>query len=121
MDSTGGLGVPRIYFGLGTGHLLEEIGRAAPDAVGLDWRIPIPQGRRRLPAGTALQGNLDPVACLTSPAILETEVAQVLADAPSAGYVFNLGHGVPPETDPDMLGRIVEQVHAFRAPQETQS
>jgi uroporphyrinogen decarboxylase len=118
-DSLAALGVPRIYFGLGTGHLLEEIGRAAPDAVGLDWRIPLAQGRQRLPAGTALQGNLDPVACLTSRAVLETEVAQVLADAPSSGYVFNLGHGVPPETDPDMLGHIVEQVHAFRAPQET--
>jgi uroporphyrinogen decarboxylase len=114
MDRLAVLDVPRIYFGLGTGHLLEEIGRAGPDAVGLDWRIPLGEGRRRLPPGTALQGNLDPVACLTSRAVLETEVAQVLTEAPSSGYVFNLGHGVPPETDPGMLGHVVEQVHAFR-------
>ena len=112
MDGLAALGVPRIYFGLGTGHLLEEIGRAGPEAVGLDWRVPLAEGRRRLPPGTALQGNLDPVALLTLPAVLESQVAQVLAEAPSSGYVFNLGHGVPPETDPGMLGHVVEQVHA---------
>ncbi len=115
MDGLAALGVPRIYFGLGTGHLLEEIGRAAPDAVGLDWRVPLGEGRRRLP-GVALQGNLDPVAVLASPAVLDSEVARVLGEAPSSGYVFNLGHGVPPETDPGLLGHVVEQVHAHRVP-----
>jgi len=114
IDGLAPLEVPRIYFGLGTGHLLEEIGRAGPDAVGLDWRVPLAEGRRRLGPGTALQGNLDPVACLTSQAVLESRVAQVLAEAPSGGYVFNLGHGVPPETDPGMLRLVVEQVHAHR-------
>jgi uroporphyrinogen decarboxylase len=114
-DGLAALGVPRIYFGLGTGHLLEAIGSAGPDAVGLDWRIPLQEGLERLPAGTALQGNLDPVACLAPRPVLEAEVADVLAEAPGRGYVFNLGHGVPPETDPGSLTHIVELVHAHRA------
>ncbi len=114
-DGLAALGVPRIYFGLGTGHLLEPIGSAGPDAVGLDWRIPLQEGLERLPAGTALQGNLDPVAPLTPLPVLEAEVAAVLAGAPERGYVFNLGHGVAPETDPGVLTHIVELVHAHRA------
>jgi len=107
--------VPRIYFGLGTGHLLEAIGSAGPDAVGLDWRVPLREGLMRLPSGTALQGNLDPVACLAPRPVLEAEVTEVLAGAPARGYVFNLGHGVAPETDPGVLTHIVELVHAHRA------
>ncbi len=113
-DGLAALGVPRTYFGLGTGHLLESIGSAAPDAVGLDWRVPLAQARSRLPATVALQGNLDPVACLCSRAVLEAEAAEVLAQAPPRGYVFNLGHGVPPETDPGLLSHLVELVHAHR-------
>jgi uroporphyrinogen decarboxylase len=114
LDGLAALGVPRTYFGLGTGHLLESIGSAAPDAVGLDWRVPLAQARTRLPATVALQGNLDPVACLCSRAVLEAEAAEVLAQAPPRGYVFNLGHGVPPETDPGLLSHLVELVHAHR-------
>lgn len=117
-DGLAALGVPRIYFGLGTGHLLEAIGSAGPDAVGLDWRTPLQEGRMRLPAGTALQGNLDPVAPLAPLPVLEAEVAEVLAGAPARGYVFNLGHGVAPETDPGVLTHIVELVHAYRAPSQ---
>jgi uroporphyrinogen decarboxylase len=115
LDGLTALGVPRIYFGLGSGHLLESIGSASPDAVGLDWRVPLEEGRRRLPSTIALQGNLDPVACLGSRAVLEAEAADVLARAPSSGYVFNLGHGVLPDTDPGLLTHLVELVHAHRA------
>ncbi|MGA2321962.1 MAG: uroporphyrinogen decarboxylase [Solirubrobacteraceae bacterium] len=114
-DGLAALGVPRIYFGLGTGHLLEPIASAGPDAVGLDWRVPLDEGRSRLPPGVALQGNLDPVACLAPRPVLEAEVAEVLARAPGRGYVFNLGHGVLPETDPGSLTHVVELVHAHRA------
>jgi uroporphyrinogen decarboxylase len=114
-DELAALGVPRIYFGLGTGHLLEPIGLVGPDAVGLDWRVPLAEGRLRLPPGVALQGNLDPVACLAPRPVLEAEVAEVLARAPGRGFVFNLGHGVLPETDPGSLTRVVELVHAHRA------
>lgn len=113
-DGLAALGVPRIYFGLGTGHLLDAIGSAAPDAVGLDWRVPLDEGRLRLPPRTALLGNLDPVACLAPRPVLEAEVAEVLARAPERGYVFNLGHGVPPEADPGLLTYVVELVHAHR-------
>jgi uroporphyrinogen decarboxylase len=121
LDGLKALDVPRIYFGLGTGHLLESIGRAGPDAVGLDWRVPLREGRRRIPPGIALQGNLDPVACLGSGAVLEAEAAEVLAHAPSSGYVFNLGHGVLPETDPGLLTHLVELVHAHDARAEASS
>jgi uroporphyrinogen decarboxylase len=117
-DGLAALGVPRIYFGLGTGHLLEAIGSAGPDAVGLDWRVPLDEGRLRLPPEVALQGNLDPVACLAPRPVLEAEVADVLAQAPGRGYVFNLGHGVPPETDPGSLTHVVELVHAHRTRRE---
>ena len=116
-DGLAALGVPRVYFGLGAGHLLEAIGSIGPDAVGLDWRVPLREGRLRLPHGVALQGNLDPVACLAPCAVLEAEVGEVLAAAPGRGYVFNLGHGVLPETDPGLLTHLVELVHAHGAPQ----
>jgi uroporphyrinogen decarboxylase len=114
-DGLTALGVPRIYFGLGTGHLLGPIGSVGADVVGLDWRVPLDEGRSRLPPEVALQGNLDPVACLAPRPVLEAEVAEVLARAPGRGYVFNLGHGVLPETDPGSLTHVVELVHAHRA------
>ncbi len=114
-DGLAALGVPRIYFGLGTGHLLEAIASAGPDAVGLDWRVPLHQARLRLPPEIALQGNLDPVAPLAPLTALATEVAEVLDGACERGYVFNLGHGVAPETDPGVLTHIVELVHAHPA------
>lgn len=108
------LNVPRVYFGVGTGHLLESMARAGPDVLGIDWRTPLDEARVRLPAGLALQGNLDPVVCLAPWEVLETAVADVLARVPERGHVFNLGHGVLPQTPPDMLKRIVEMVHAHR-------
>jgi uroporphyrinogen decarboxylase len=110
------LGVPRIYFGVGTGHLLEPIGSCGADVVGVDWRVPLDRARSRLPRRVALQGNLDPVACLAPTSAMEAEVRATLELAPDSGYVFNLGHGVLPETDPDALRRIVELVHAHRLP-----
>jgi uroporphyrinogen decarboxylase len=107
------LGVPRIYFGVGTGHLLESLAQAGPDVVGVDWRVALDDARARLPEGIALQGNLDPVACLTPPDAVEAEVRRVLARAPDRGYVFNLGHGVLPETKPETMTRIVELVRSF--------
>ena len=113
-EGLAGLGVPRIYFGVGTGHLLELIGQAGPDVVGVDWRVPLDLARKRLPAEIALQGNLDPVACLAPWEVLKSEVRDVLQLAPECGYVFNLGHGVLPETPPEVLSRVVETVHAHR-------
>jgi uroporphyrinogen decarboxylase len=107
------LGVPRIAFGLGTGHLLEAIAATGPDAMGLDWRTPLSNARHRLGPAMALQGNLDPAALLAPWSVVEAEASAVLAQAPGRGFVFNLGHGVPPETPPEMPGRIVELVHRY--------
>jgi uroporphyrinogen decarboxylase len=111
------LSVPRTYFGVGTAHLLELMAQGGPDVVGLDWRVPLDIARARLPGSVALQGNLDPVACLAPWDVLETEVLDVLRRAPDRGYVFNLGHGVLPETSPEMMSRVVELVHGYRREQ----
>jgi uroporphyrinogen decarboxylase len=105
------LGVPRILFGVGTGHLLESMAVTGPDALGRDWRTPVTDARRRLGSAIALQGNLDPAALLAPWPVLSNEARAILAGAPPSGYVFNLGHGVLPDTPPDAPGRLVELVH----------
>jgi uroporphyrinogen decarboxylase len=110
-DEISDLGVPRILFGLGAGHLLEPMSGTGPDTLGLDWRTPLREARQRLGPKISLQGNLDPAALLAPWPTVEEEVRAVLADAPASGYVFNLGHGVLPDTPPDVPGRLVELVH----------
>ncbi|WP_027947017.1 uroporphyrinogen decarboxylase [Amycolatopsis taiwanensis] len=111
-------GVPRIHFGVGTGELLPAMREAGADVVGVDWRIPLDEAVRRLTAhGEAppvVQGNLDP-ALLGAPwPVLEAEVRRVAAEGrAAAGHIFNLGHGVPPDTDPEVLTRVVELVHGL--------
>jgi uroporphyrinogen decarboxylase len=105
-------GVPTIHFGTGTAHLLEELAAAGGDAIGLDWRLPLDEGWARLP-GRAVQGNLDPAALLAGRDAVEREAHDVLDRAGGRpGHVFNLGHGVLPATDPDLLTRLVELVRA---------
>jgi uroporphyrinogen decarboxylase len=106
-------GVPRIHFGVGTGELLGLMAAAGADVVGVDWRIPLDVAARRVPKTVALQGNLDPAALFAPwPAVasLTREVLRA-ATAAGTGHVFNLGHGVLPDTDPDILARVVELVH----------
>jgi uroporphyrinogen decarboxylase len=112
-DAMAGLGVPRIHFGVGTGELLRLMGEAGADVVGVDWRVGLDEAARRVEAGKALQGNLDPAVLLAPWPVVEQRVRQVLAQGRVAeGHVFNLGHGVLPETDPDMLARLTDLVHA---------
>lgn len=107
------LGVPRIHFGVGTGELLELLARAGADVVGVDWRVPLDRARRRVPTGTGLQGNLEPAVCLAPFEQVAARARDVLRRAGGAAdHVFNLGHGVLPETDPAVLERLVELVHA---------
>ena len=110
-DGLSDLGVPMIHFGVGTAHLLERLALNGA-VVGVDWRVPLDEARRRLGDGVAVQGNLDPARCLAPwPAVAEG-VADVLArNGGQPGHVFNLGWGVLPETDPDVLRRIVDLVH----------
>ena len=104
------LGVPRIHFGVGTGHLLPLLAEAGPDVVGVDWRTPLATART-LVGDRAVQGNLDPTALYAPPGVLARKVAAVLDDGRGPGHVFNLGWGVLPDVDPDQLKRVVEQVH----------
>ena len=108
--------VPRIHFGVGTGELLRALGDAGADVVGVDWRIPLDVAARRVGPGRALQGNLDPAITLAPWAVVEQAVHRVLDAACSAeGHIFNLGHGVLPETDPGVLAEVVRTVHAATA------
>jgi uroporphyrinogen decarboxylase len=112
LDGLADLGVPRIHFAVGAGELLGLIGDLGADVVGVDWRAPLDEAARRLNAAVALQGNLDPTVCLAPWPVVEEAAKDVLARAAGlAGHVFNLGHGVLPETDPDVLARLVELVH----------
>jgi uroporphyrinogen decarboxylase len=106
------MGVPRIHFGVGTGELLGLFAEAGADVVGIDWRVPLDAGWDRVGRGKAVQGNLDPALCLAPWDVVSVEAAKVLARAGGRpGHIFNLGHGVLPETDPDVLRRLVDFVH----------
>ena len=109
-------GVPRIHFGVGTGELLGTMGEAGADVVGVDWRVPLDEAVSRVEPGKALQGNLDPVILLAPWEVIERRTRQVLDRGRTAeGHIFNLGHGVLPETDPDVLARLTELVHTASA------
>jgi uroporphyrinogen decarboxylase len=104
--------VPKIHFGTGTTHLLASMAATGGDAIGLDWRVPLDEGWLAVGPDRAVQGNLDPAALLGPWARIEASALDVLARAGGRpGHVFNLGHGVLPETSPDDLGRLVELVH----------
>jgi uroporphyrinogen decarboxylase len=112
LEGLADLGVPRIHFGVGTGELLDLMAAAGADVVGVDWRVPLERARERIGPGRAVQGNLDPAICLAPWEVVAAEVLRVLdAGSGAPGHVFNLGHGVLPETDPAVLSRIVELVH----------
>jgi uroporphyrinogen decarboxylase len=114
-DEVADLGVPRIHFGVGTGEILPLMASAGADVVGVDWRVPLDVARQRLGPDTVLQGNLDPAVCLAPIGVVDTAVADILRrNADHPGHVFNLGHGVLPETDPAVLEHIVDLVHAHR-------
>jgi uroporphyrinogen decarboxylase len=114
-----GTGLPRVHFGVGTGELLGALAQAGADVVGVDWRIPLDMAAQRVRAARAdgpivLQGNLDPAVLLAGWPAVETEVRRVIAEGRSAdAHVLNLGHGVLPETDPDVLTRVVELAHSL--------
>jgi uroporphyrinogen decarboxylase len=111
------LGVPAIHFGVDTGELLPLLAQAGADVVGVDWRVPLDEARRRLGPGVAVQGNLDPAVCLAPWPAVEERARDVLArNGGRPGHIFNLGHGVLPETDPATLERLVELVHAEPGP-----
>lgn len=112
--------VPRIVFGVATGELLTLFAEAGADVVGVDWRVPLDLARARLGDGVAVQGNLDPAICLAGFPAVKAAAQRVLdAAGPAPGHVFNLGWGVMPATDPEVLRQLVEFVHQQPPPTET--
>jgi uroporphyrinogen decarboxylase len=108
----GAVDVPTIHFGTGTLHLLGDMAAVGGDVIGLDWRIPIERGWEIVGPDRGVQGNLDPALLLGPWERVEGSTARILdAVAGRHGHVFNLGHGVLPDTDPAMLRRLVELVH----------
>ena len=106
--------VPVVLFTKGGGGWIESMARSGCDAIGLDWTIDLGNARTRVGARVALQGNLDPTALLASPARIRDEVGRVLAGyGPGPGHVFNLGHGITPDVDPEHVDACIDAVHAL--------
>lgn len=110
-----GIGLPTIHFGVGTGPFLADMRLdGVADGVGVDWRQPLDEAAAILGPDVTVQGNIDP-ALLSAPwSVLEAHVRDVVERGRAArAHILNLGHGVPPETDPDQLTRIVELAHTI--------
>jgi len=109
-------GVPRVHFGVNTGELLGLMSAAGADVVGVDWRVPLDEAVRRLDTPKPVQGNLDPALLFAGWEAIEPEIDRILDEGKKApGHIFNLGHGVPPDADPDVLHRIAKYVQTRSA------
>ena len=116
VDDLPGIDVPKIHFGVGTGELLGAMGEAGADVVGVDFRVSLDAARERTGDQYALQGNLDPALLFAPWEPLAARVDEIVAAGRRAkGHIFNLGHGVLPSTDPDVVTRVVERVHSVSA------
>lgn len=111
------LDVPKIYFpGVSSGELLPTLMDIAADAVGLDWRVSITEGRRRTGGKFAMQGNLDPYVLTAPMDVIKAQAKEIIDDGLTApGYVFNLGHGLFPEVSLEKLRELTEFVHEYSA------
>jgi uroporphyrinogen decarboxylase len=111
-----GLPVPTIHFGTGTGALLEAMRDAGGACVGVDWRIPLDVAWERIGHDRSVQGNLDPLVLLAPWEVVQREADAILTRSGGRpGHIFNVGHGIHPQTDPDTIRRLVEHVHGGRA------
>ena len=111
LEGVADFGVPTILFGVGTGELLDLMAKAGSTVMGIDWHVDLDEGRRRV-GERAVQGNLDPARCLSGEQLSVEATREVLARAGTrSGHVFNLGHGVLPNTDPEVLAAVVRVVH----------
>lgn len=110
------LDVPKIHFGVGTGELLLPMAQAGADVIGVDFRVDLDDARERTGGNYALQGNLDPALLFAEEGALMAKVDEIVEKGRRAkGHIFNLGHGVLPSTNPDVITRVVERVHEVSA------
>jgi uroporphyrinogen decarboxylase len=115
-DALRPLGAPTIHFGTGSAALLEAMASAGSDLMSVDWRVRLDSAWERIGYDRGIQGNLDPVRTLAGWEVTRAGMREVLASAGGRpGHIFNLGHGVMPETDPDILRRLVDAVHTETA------
>jgi uroporphyrinogen decarboxylase len=109
-------GVPVIHFGTGTASLLELLSEAGGDVIGLDWRVPLDQGWERVGLNKSIMGNLDPVSLFASPDTIRAQAKRILDQADGRpGHIFNLGHGILPETPVENVIALVDMVHELSA------
>ncbi len=110
----GTTGVPRIHFGVNSGELLDLMGDAGADVVGVDWRVAFEDGIRRIGPDRAVQGNLDNTLVFAPDEVMYARAAEIIeAGRQAKGHIFNLGHGVIPSTNPDQLKKLTDFVHAY--------
>ena len=111
--------VPLILFGVGASHLVQEWNDLPIDVVGLDWRMPIRKARE-LGVNKAVQGNLDPSLLLADWSVIEQRTKDIIDQGLEVpGHIFNLGHGVFPEVNPDVLKRLTTLIHEYSREQVT--
>lgn len=110
--------IPRIHFGVSTGELLGAMSEAGSEVMGVDWRVPLDRAAERFASPRVLQGNLDPAMLFAGTEVVRGEVARIKAEAARAveagtatGHIFNLGHGVLPDTDPEAITEAVRIIH----------
>jgi uroporphyrinogen decarboxylase len=116
-DELSDLPQPKIYFpGVASGELLPTLGAVKADVIGLDWRVPITEGRRRLGGGFAVQGNLDPYVLTAPMDVVESYAKRIIDDGiRQPGFIFNLGHGLFPEASLDKLRELTSYIHSYSA------
>ena len=112
IDSVREMGVPVIVFGIGASHLIPEWNKLDMDVMGLDWRTSISEARE-MGVKKTLQGNLDPALLLADWKVIEQRAKEILDQGGNHGHIFNLGHGVFPEVNPETLKRLTTFIHEY--------
>jgi uroporphyrinogen decarboxylase len=115
VEQVKGKGAPVIYFGNGASGMLHHVATVPSDVIGVDWRIDIDRAWEQL-GDVAVQGNLDPIALLGPPSAIEERVADIVDRVGGRpGHIFNLGHGLVPQTPPDNVEYVIDAVHRLSA------
>ncbi len=115
VESLSNKDVPVIYYVGQAAHLIEPMVESGAEVLGVDWRLPLSEARRRIGGRAAVQGNLDPCVLLGPVELIEERARAVLEEAgPKPGHIFNLGHGILPETSPSHAKALVDTVHEYR-------